>query len=110
MKDHISKRLVLRFDNKFTKQLIFVVEMPYLPFLATNGYYSDLYKRFKKAAAFDYESFLVVGKKWFEESKSKRTVYTFYSGVSLDVPFDLNKEDIRIINHYLEGLKMSCKK
>lgn len=107
MKKDISKTIVFRFSNNFTKSIIFTISLPYLPFYAADGFYSRLYKRVKESATFGFEKSLVHGKKWIELKKSYRTVISLPSGLSLDMPYDVNGQDINIINHYLEGLKMS---
>lgn len=110
MTNYISKRIFFRFENKFTKQKLFTVSAPYIPFSATIGYYSQLFKRIKKAAAFGFEYNLVASKHWFESSKSNRINISFPNGCELDVPYDLTEYDIDIIKHYLVGLQMSLKK
>jgi hypothetical protein len=109
MKRDISKTIVFEFANKFTKQHIVTVKMPYLPFRAANGIYSRLYKGAKVAAAADCEKSLVLGKISFENAKTKRTTITLASGLGVDMPYDLTKEDLDILIYHCEGFKMSCK-
>ena len=107
MKKDISKTIVFVFSNKFTKQLILSVFMPYLPFLATNGHYSKLYNKLKTSAATNMEKSLVKGRKYFTSNKSTRMIIELPSGLSLDMPHDVTRKDIAIIKHHLEGVKMA---
>lgn len=107
MKDDISKTITFMFTNAFTKQWMVKAEMPYKPFLASDGYYSSLYKRMRKATAIGMELSLIRGKKYFTTKKVDRLILSYPSGVVLDAPFDLTKSDVKIIKHYLEGIKMS---
>lgn len=107
MKSDISKTIIFRFTNRFTKQEIMRVVMPYLPFLAASGYYSRSYKAFKDNAAIGFEKGLVSGKHFFTTDKKDRTVISLPSGMSLDFPYDINEQDRKIILHQLEGVKMS---
>lgn len=109
MREQISKTIWFRFENRFAKEKILTIEMPYIPFLCVTGHYSKLYKRMRKALAFSCEPSLIKGRHWFESSKTKRTIFTFYNGFSLDVPYDVTAKDMKIVFHYLEGLKMSMK-
>lgn len=108
MKDDISKTLRMEFFNQFTKQVALTVTMPYMPYKAQKGYYSNLYQKLKDVSAFDCEKSLMAGKLvWFHRF-SNRTVISFPNGFSLDLPHDFNKNDIQIINHHMEALKLSC--
>lgn len=109
MRNQISKSIWFRFENRFAKEKILAVEMPYIPFLCINGYYSKLYKRMKRALLFSCEANLVKGKHWFDSRKTNRTIFTFYNGFSIDIPHNATPTDMKIIFHYLEGLKMSLK-
>jgi len=110
MDKDISKTIVFQFSNKFTKSTLITIKLPYLPFYSTNGYYSKLFKRTKEVAAFGFEKGLVKGNVWTETVKSNRAVITFESGLSLNMPYDVNNQDVNIIKHFLEGLKMSIVK
>lgn len=107
MRQDISKTVVMEFINRFTKQVALTVKMPYLPFLAQKGHYSNLYKKFIEVSAFDCEKELMYGKITWLPQRQNRTVISFPNGVCLDVPYDLNKTDVEIIKHHLEGIKMS---
>lgn len=105
--ERANKTIVFYFTNAFTKKEIMTLKMPYVPFWATNGHYSSLYKRMKLSVAFKIDKSLVRGKKWFLSQETNRTIITYPNGVSLDMPFDINEKGIKIILHYLEGVKMS---
>lgn len=106
MKDDISKTLKMEFINRFTKQVSVTVIMPYLPYRAQKGYYSNLYTKLKDVSAYDCEKELMYGKVTWLPRYSKRTIISFSNGISLDVPYDLTKTDIQIINLHIEGLKL----
>lgn len=101
----ISKTIVFRFTNRFTKANLFDIEIPYQPFLATNGKYSRLYKSMKQAAAFGFEQSLVVGKIWFEPRKTNRLIIKTDNGFKLDLPKDLTPLDREILFHHFAALK-----
>lgn len=109
MKETITKTIVFRFTNKLTKELEVSLRVPYLPYLATTGYYSSLYKRIKYAAAFDCEPGLIDGRKYFETGKSDRALMVFGNGVKFDFPYNVTPKEVKIIKHHLEGIKMSLK-
>lgn len=109
MRDQISKTIVFQFDNRFAKTGLLTIEMPYIPFRCLSGYYSKLYARAKKALAFGCDDSLVTGKHSFEERKTKRTVITLFNGLAIDFPYDASRKDLDIIEHHLQGLKMSAK-
>lgn len=104
---HISKTIAFKFINRFTKQPILIVTMPYIPFKATNGYYSNLYKRLKEAACFRCEKSLIKGSVFYTTEKKKETIIMLNSGIGIQMPHDVTKKDVSIIKHYIEGLKMS---
>jgi hypothetical protein len=84
------------------------VKLPYYPLMAMNGHYSRLYKRLKKA--FIENLATIKCHKWIErKGTNDRTIISLNNGISIDMPFDMNANDIKIIRHYLEGLKMSIK-
>ena len=103
----ISKTIHFRFFNKFTKQDAVIVDIPFIPFLATNGYYSDLFKKLREASAFKCDKSMIKGKVWFTTDKGDRMVISMASGIKLNMPHVLNEKDIKIIRHHLEGLKMA---
>jgi hypothetical protein len=104
----ISKTIHFGFTNKFTKQHVMTIDIPFLPFFAIDGYYSDSYKKLKDGAAFKCEKELIKGKVWFTDGKSKRIVLTMASGLIVDIPYDFTEKDRRILLHHMEGFKMAC--
>lgn len=110
MTTDIQRTILFSFRNKFTKAHILTISTPYLPFLASNGYYSRMYKQMKESAAVGFQKSLVVGKHSFDKRRTKRTIIQLDSGVVLDFPYDANTTDMKIINHHLEGLKLSLTK
>lgn len=106
MKDIIGT-ISFIFINRFTKAEILNIVVPYQPFLAINGHYSKLYKRMKQAAAVGMEIALVKGRFYKEPKLTYRAVISFQSGASINFPYDVNKQDVKIILHHLEGVKMT---
>lgn len=109
MRDQISKTIVFSFENRFAKTGLLTIEMPYIPFRCLSGYYSRLYAGAKKALLFSCEQSLVTGKHSFENRKTKRTIITLFNGLAIDIPYDASRRDLDIIEHHLQGLKMSAK-
>jgi|SRR5689334_10752400 len=106
MKNDISKTLIFRFTNKFTKKVVLTVELPYMPFLATTGHYSRLYKKMKEAAAIGFEKSLIKGKKWAESRIVERAKISVGKAL-IDMPPDFNRNDMEIVKHHLKGIELS---
>jgi hypothetical protein len=103
-----TKTILFQFENKSSKERL-RVSMPYFPSEAINGFYSGIYKRLKQSFEPKNTFHFITGKKWFENKKTKRTVISLSSGIILDIPFEISKKDVKIINHHIDGVKMALK-
>lgn len=109
MRKYISQTIAFTFINRFTKKIILDIQMPYIPFEATNGKYSKIYRRMKVAVATGFEGAMVKGKVSTDNKKTTRTLIRFDCGASIDMPNEVSELDIKIIKHYLAGVKMALK-
>lgn len=85
--------------------------MPYNPFKAIVGFYSRLHKRVKNTMATVekcHKQNIVI--KWDKMTgKTKRVVYLFENGCSLDMPDDASSYDYSIVQKQFDVLKMKFK-
>lgn len=102
-----TRTICFRFKNSFTGNDLFYIRMPYLAFYANSGYYQRLFKNIKQIFSFEAESGLLKCSFGFRITKEDRIIMFFESGALLDLPYDVNAEDLKIVNHYLTGLKMA---
>jgi hypothetical protein len=104
----IHRTIVYTLYNKFTQDDLLTIIAPYSRLLAADGYYSKMLRRARKCVAqgFPYEQ--VAGELQIIRQQTTRVLFKWPNGMMLDLPPEpLSHEDVAIILHYIEGIKMA---
>lgn len=103
------ENIIIEVYNKFTTETLFTWELFYDKEKACFGKYSLFWKKVRSETANQYK----VDKHWIKaniskvKTKTKRLVLSYPSGLVIELPHDMNDKDYKIVQLYLEALKLA---
>lgn len=103
--------ITYNFYNSIDSKNILVIELPWEYKRAIKGFYSNIFKDFKRETA----SISKIDKRFIRAAikrldiDSDRFKITLRSGVTFNAPFDLTPIDFKIINLHLDALQLTLK-
>ena|SRR3990167_1970963 len=106
-----NNRIIYKAHHGYFKREILTWDIPFLLERAHKGQYSRFYKRLKKSCSNDLGS----EKEWLRIDVTIKyrhgdadVILSFPSGLKIVMPDNMNETDYKIIDLYLQALKLSC--